>query len=83
MLVNILYPPERSSAKPNSVPDCVIYHQPTSSALTAGALLRGLRAEVATLFGDYGSGSVESGLSGMTHIACIVYIDHLSTSRLT
>ena len=62
LLVNIIYPPERS--RPSAgLPACVVYHQPTSSTLTPGALLKGLRAEVATLFGDYGSGSIESGLS--------------------
>lgn len=59
LLVNILYPSELGT-KPD-VPDLVVLNQPTADALTPGALLRGLRAEIADLFGDYGSGMAEGG----------------------
>ncbi|KAI1277951.1 hypothetical protein F5Y07DRAFT_78158 [Xylaria sp. FL0933] len=59
LLVNILYPTELGT-RPN-LPDVVMLNQPTSSELTAIALLRAIRAEVAALFGDYGSGALEGG----------------------
>ncbi|KAI1877117.1 uncharacterized protein JN550_001189 [Neoarthrinium moseri] len=58
LLVNILYPSEIGS-KPN-LPDAVMVNQPTSDRLTHGQLIREIRAEVASLFGDYGSGAVSS-----------------------
>jgi ribonuclease P/MRP protein subunit POP5 len=63
LLVHILTPPQTPNR--SGLPDCVVYHQPTSSSLTTGALLNGIRAEVTSLFGDYGAGSIESGLSGV------------------
>lgn len=62
MLVNILYPEAASPAQqPNgNVPDLLIYNQPTPANLTPPALLRGIRAAVASLFGDYGSGAISS-----------------------
>ncbi|GAW25503.1 putative rpp14 family protein [Rosellinia necatrix] len=59
LLVNILYPTELG-ARPN-LPDVVVLNQPTSDELTPAALLRAIRAEVAALFGDYGSGALEGG----------------------
>ncbi|KXH32264.1 Rpp14 family protein [Colletotrichum nymphaeae SA-01] len=61
ILVNILYPPEDSKQKSN-VPDFVVMHQPTTGSLTPQSLLKAIRAEVATLFGDYGSGAIEGNL---------------------
>lgn len=63
ILVNILYPPEDSKQKYN-VPDFVVMHQPTTGSLTPQSLLKAIRAEVATLFGDYGSGAIEGNLIG-------------------
>ncbi|EQK98498.1 hypothetical protein G6O67_000087 [Ophiocordyceps sinensis] len=64
LLVNILYPqdPTKTAAK-TPVPDYVAQHQPTVEKLTPAALLKALRAEVASLFGDYGSGALEGHLS--------------------
>ncbi|RDW69513.1 hypothetical protein BP6252_08533 [Coleophoma cylindrospora] len=62
LLVNILYPELERSATAK-IPDVVAFHQPTTDALTAQALLRALRAEIATLFGDYGSGVVSGSLA--------------------
>ncbi|KAI0100912.1 ribonuclease P/MRP protein subunit [Nemania sp. FL0031] len=59
LLVNILYPGELGT-RPN-LPDVVVLNQPTSDELTPAALLRAIRAEVAALFGDYGSGALEGG----------------------
>ncbi|KAI1346536.1 Rpp14 family protein [Xylaria sp. FL0043] len=64
LLVNILYPTELGT-RPN-LPDIVLLNQPTSSELTAIALLRAIRAEVAALFGDYGSGALE-GVKYLSH----------------
>ncbi|KAJ8131545.1 hypothetical protein O1611_g2084 [Lasiodiplodia mahajangana] len=57
LLVNIIYPTELGT-RPN-LPDVVVLNQPTSDELTPVALLRAIRAEVAALFGDYGSGALE------------------------
>lgn len=59
LLVNILYPAELGTK--DNLPDVVVLNQPTSDELTHGALLRAIRAEVAALFGDYGSGALEGG----------------------
>ncbi|KAI8628311.1 Rpp14 family protein [Xylariaceae sp. FL1651] len=62
LLVNILYPSDLGS-RPD-LPDAVVINQPTSDQLTPALLLRAIRAEVAALFGDYGSGALEgSGFS--------------------
>ncbi|KAI1498674.1 Rpp14 family protein [Biscogniauxia marginata] len=63
LLVNILYPSDLGS-RPD-LPDVVVVNQPTTDQLTPVVLLRGIRSEVANLFGDYGSGAIEGGsLSG-------------------
>ncbi|KAK2624417.1 hypothetical protein QTJ16_006367 [Diplocarpon rosae] len=63
LLVNILYPElEKLQSKVN-IPDVVVFNQPTTSELTPQALLRGVRAEISSLFGDYGSGAVSESLS--------------------
>ncbi|KAI0478471.1 ribonuclease P/MRP protein subunit [Xylariaceae sp. FL0804] len=59
LLVNILYPSELG--RRDDLPDVVALNQPTTEQLTPSLLLRGVRAEVAALFGDYGSGAVEGG----------------------
>lgn len=59
LLVNILYPTELGTRA--NLPDAVLLNQPTSNELTPAALLRAIRAEVAALFGDYGSGALEGG----------------------
>ena len=63
LLVNILYPGElgTKAAAAADVPDLVVLNQPTTDALTPPALLRGIRAEITTLFGDYGSGMTDGG----------------------
>ena len=57
LLVNILYPSELGTNP--KLPDVVLLNQPTTDALTPQALVRGIRAEIAELFGDFGSGAVE------------------------
>jgi ribonuclease P/MRP protein subunit POP5 len=72
LLVNILYPTELGSQA--GLPDVVVLNQPTSEELTPVPLLRAIRAEVAALFGDYGSGALEGGgLQGKSSL-CIVTI---------
>lgn len=63
LLVNILYPPD-AKASQAGVPVNVVQHQPTLDKLTAAILARAIKAEVATLFGDYGAGAMEGDLSG-------------------
>ncbi|VUC19969.1 unnamed protein product [Clonostachys rosea] len=63
LLVNIIYPPEDSRAGNSSKPNLIVQHQPTTENLTPGILVRALKAQVASLFGDYGAGCLESDLS--------------------
>ncbi len=65
ILVNILYPELEKDQSKQNVPDFVVFNQPTTDQLTAQALLRGIRSEISSLFGDYGSGAVSDSLSGM------------------
>jgi ribonuclease P/MRP protein subunit POP5 len=64
LLVNILYPELEKRQGKTSVPDIVTFNQPTTDALDARSLLKGLRAEVQDIFGDYGSGAISDSLSG-------------------
>ncbi len=64
MLVNILYPELEKGQLKTDIPDIVVYNQPTTNELTPQALLKGLRAEISTLFGDYGAGAVSDSLAG-------------------
>jgi ribonuclease P/MRP protein subunit POP5 len=66
LLVNILYPELEKGKEKTNIPDVVTFNQPTTDAFTSGALLKGLKAEVADLFGDYGSGAVAESISGIT-----------------
>ncbi|KAF4975401.1 hypothetical protein FZEAL_7810 [Fusarium zealandicum] len=58
LLVNIVYPPDTAKAVKSNLPNLVVHHQPTIEKLTPQLLLRGIRAEIAALFGDYGSGAL-------------------------
>jgi hypothetical protein len=68
LLVSILYPELENRKEKSKVPDVVSFNQPTTDAFTQGALLKGLRAEVANVFGDYGSGAVSESISGNSRI---------------
>ncbi|KND87878.1 Ribonuclease P/MRP protein subunit POP5 [Tolypocladium ophioglossoides CBS 100239] len=59
LLVNIVYPPDPAKR----VPDLMAQSRPTMERLTPPALLKAIRAEVAQMFGDYGSGALEGHLS--------------------
>lgn len=61
LLVSIIYPPEPAGSRSL---DPIALHRPTLDKLTPQALLRAIRAQVALLFGDYGSGAFEGHLSG-------------------
>lgn len=81
LLVNILYP-SAIGTKPD-VPDVVVINQPTTDKLTAQALLRGIRDEVSSLFGDYGAGAMEGGgLSGMSRYLSPSVISYMPTNVL-
>ncbi|KAF5005467.1 hypothetical protein FDECE_8086 [Fusarium decemcellulare] len=60
LLVNIVYPPDPAKAAKSNLPDFVVHHQPTIEKLSPQALLKGIRAEITSLFGDYGSGVLGS-----------------------
>ncbi|XXG98231.1 hypothetical protein Hte_004554 [Hypoxylon texense] len=79
LLVKIIYPNELGS-RPD-VPDVVVLNQPTTDQLNPAALLRGLRAEVASLFGDYGSGAIEGGNLSVKYFSHATSTFILRTSR--
>ena len=60
LLVNIVYLPDPAKAAKSDLPDFVLTHQPTIEKLTPGALIRGIRAEVASLYGECGPGALMS-----------------------
>ncbi|KAK9422839.1 hypothetical protein SUNI508_00702 [Seiridium unicorne] len=60
LLVNILYPTDLSTEPSPKIPDLVVLNQPTTDYLQRNALLNEIRAQVASLFGDYGSGAITS-----------------------
>lgn len=64
LLVNILYPELEKNAQKTKVPNVVTFNQPTSGTLTPQDLLRAIRAEVTSLFGDFGSGAISGSLAG-------------------
>lgn len=64
LLVNILYPGLENRPVDPKVPDVVVFNQPTTDSLAPQALLRGIKAEVSNLFGDYGSGAIADSISG-------------------
>lgn len=64
LLVNIVYPPDQKRGAKSALPSLVVHHQPTLEKLTPQLLLKGIKAEVASLYGDYGSGALASNLSG-------------------
>ncbi|KAM0438781.1 hypothetical protein ACHAPT_001540 [Fusarium lateritium] len=73
LLVNIIYPPDPT--KPN-LPDLVVRHQPTVEKVTPQALLKAIKAEIGSLFGDYGSG-VLNNISGEIFLSsepCYLFI---------
>ena len=71
LLVNILYP-ELDAGIPKATPDILAINSPTTNALTSQTLLKGIRAQVAELFGDYGSGAVSDSLMGKFNLFSIV-----------
>ncbi|KAL2172861.1 hypothetical protein VTG60DRAFT_39 [Thermothelomyces hinnuleus] len=62
LLVNIIYTDVPAGQAKGPVPDLLLYNQPTSNELRPQLLLKGIRNEVAALFGDCGSGAVERSL---------------------
>ena len=64
LLVNILYPPDAAKPTPANIPAYVALQRPTTDNLNSQALAKGVKNAVALLFGDYGSGAMESNLSG-------------------
>jgi hypothetical protein len=68
LLVNILYPELDVGLSKSRIPDVVAFNQATAQALNPQALLKGLRAEIQSLFGDFGSGAVSDSLSGRSII---------------
>ncbi|KAI1481882.1 hypothetical protein K445DRAFT_25434 [Daldinia sp. EC12] len=67
LLVKILYPNELGNR--SDLPDVVVINQPTTDQLNPAGILRAIRAEVANLFGDYGSGLIEGGNLGVKYFS--------------
>ncbi len=63
LLVNIIYPPDHAKARQAGVPVHVVQHRPTRDKVTPSVLAKAIKAEVASLFGDYGAGAMEGDLS--------------------
>ena len=63
LLVNIVYT-DLPPGQKGSVPDLLLYNQPTIGELRPQTILKGIRSQVNALFGDCGSGSVERSLQG-------------------
>jgi hypothetical protein len=83
LLVNILYPELEKGLAKASVPDIVTFNQPTTDALTVQALLKGIRAAVSDLFGDYGSGATADSLASMAHFQQCNYLLNYECSQIS
>lgn len=64
LLVNIIYTDVPPGLAKGPVPDLLLYNQPTTNELRPQQLLKGIRSEVAALFGDCGSGAIDRSLQG-------------------
>ncbi|KAK4187098.1 ribonuclease P/MRP protein subunit POP5 [Podospora australis] len=62
LLVNIIYTDVPAGQSKSSVADVLLYNQPTNDDLRPQSLLKGIRSEVASLFGDCGSGAIGPSL---------------------
>lgn len=71
LLVHILYPESDTRAKPEagpndeSLPDVVQFHRPSPDYLEPQLLIRAIKDQVLSLYGDYGLGLVSNGLNGV------------------
>lgn len=65
LLVTIIYSdvPTGQAGK-GPVSDLLLFNQPTTAELRPQMLLKGIRSQVATLFGDCGSGAIDRSLQG-------------------
>lgn len=68
LLVNIIYPPEKAQNGKSGASLPLVQHQPTTESLKPGVLVRAIKAQVASLFGDYGAGAMEGDLSSEFNI---------------
>jgi ribonuclease P/MRP protein subunit POP5 len=67
LLVSIIYGDVPPGQAKGSVPDLLLYNQPTSSELRPQHLLKAIRSEVAALFGDCGLGAIDRSIQGNIH----------------
>lgn len=83
LLVNITYPEAEGSrdTATSSLPDLLVYNQPTIDTCTARTVQNAVRTEITNLFGDYGVGSIERTLRG-SYLACLRQLLHLPNSEL-
>lgn len=62
LLINIVYPDAAQAPSKSNLPDILIYNQPTTDAFTSRTFSHAIKAEISSLFGDYGAGTVERTL---------------------
>ncbi|KUI54817.1 hypothetical protein VP1G_02187 [Cytospora mali] len=62
LLVNIIYPEAAKDRSKSNLPDLLFYNQPTTNSCNGRTIHQAIKAEVASLFGDYGAGAVERSL---------------------
>ena len=79
LLVNIVYTDVSPGESKGRVSDLVLYNQPTSRELNPQHLLKGIRSEVNTLFGDCGAGAVGRSLQGKPMILKLEKEDLVNT----
>lgn len=65
ILVNIVYPEAARDQGQASLPDLLVYNQPTANACNARSIQYAVKAQITDLFGDYGAGAVERSLRGL------------------
>lgn len=70
LLVTIVYADVPAG---QAVSDLLLFNQPTTGELRPQMLLKGIRSQVAALFGDCGSGAIDRSLQGV----CFVILNEM------
>lgn len=83
LLVNLVYPDESLNQGKTHVPDLLVYNQPTPNTVTSYSLLKTIKTEVASLFGDYGAGAIERSLQGVFRPHLIWFLLYLQLHQLS
>jgi ribonuclease P/MRP protein subunit POP5 len=65
LLVQIIYPVGLARSKSNDASDLIRYYQPTTDHVRPASLVQAITAQVRTLFGDFGAGTIDRSLQGI------------------